>query len=320
MFCIIALIVFSILGIFSATNRALAREALDCVFRRITLRPCNTGFREKIKGRLVGRLLGRSVLAARIFNKHFELISWIFFILMIVSTIWVIRGGYNYYLYGSCNGLNSSGFCAFDPKGESNKVSQINTQCNLNQSTEKNLTLNGVNLDLFPAKNNGSEDTVVLIGCYSCDYTRKVYPLIQKLISKNNVNYIFAHYPVKDSTNYLSELDYCAYKQNQNMFWQLNDSLFAASKENLANKDYVNKLVSDLGFDTEKIKECLASQETKDIVKKQLEELQKTNIYGTPTVFINGQALVGPKPYRVYERMLKNNDEQSIISKILNKF
>lgn len=319
MFCLIALIVFSILGIFSATHRALARQAFDCVFRRITLRPCNTDFKEKIKGRLVGKLLGRSVFAARILNKHFELISWIFFILMLASTVWIIRGGYNYYLYGSCNGLNSSGFCAFDPKGESNKISQINTQCNVKQPTEQNLTLNGINLTLFPAKNTGSKDTVLLIGCYSCDYTRKVYPDIQRLIAKNNVNYIFAHYPVKDNTNYLSELDYCAYKQNQDLFWKLNDSLFATSKENLSNNDYVYKLASDLGFDITNIKECLASPETKEAAQKQLEELQKTNIYGTPTVFINGQSLVGPKPYRVYERMLKNNDE-SIISKILDKF
>ena len=54
MFCIVAFIVLSILGIFSATNRALAREAMDCVFRRVTLRPCNTGFDEKMKARILG--------------------------------------------------------------------------------------------------------------------------------------------------------------------------------------------------------------------------------------------------------------------------
>ena len=29
-------------------------------------------------------------------------------------------------------------------------------------------------------------------------------------------------------------------------------------------------------------------------------ELNKTNMYGTPTIFINDKAFVGPKPYRVY--------------------
>ncbi len=65
MFCLIALIVFSILGIFSATHRKLAKEAFDCVFRRITLRPCNTGFDQKIKGKIIGKLLNKSPKLAK---------------------------------------------------------------------------------------------------------------------------------------------------------------------------------------------------------------------------------------------------------------
>ena len=33
---------------------------------------------------------------------------------------------------------------------------------------------------------------------------------------------------------------------------------------------------------------------------QQLDEATKTGFYGTPTIFINGQSFVGPKPYRVY--------------------
>ncbi len=71
MFCIVAFIVLSILGIFSATNRALAREAMDCVFRRVTLRPCNTGFDEKMKARILGTVITRSETAAVFINKNF---------------------------------------------------------------------------------------------------------------------------------------------------------------------------------------------------------------------------------------------------------
>jgi len=307
MFCIVALIVFSILGIFSATHRILAREAFNCVFRKITFKPCNTDFKEKIRGKLVGKLLNKSVVTARIFNRHFELISGIFFILMIVSTFGVIRGGYNYYLYGNCEGPNQSGFCVFDPLGENFKVSQINTQCSLEEPTEKDLTLNGVNLDLFPSKNIGADDTIVFIGCYECDYTRKAYPVIQKLIIKNQTNYVFAHYPAKEGIDntLLSAYGYCAYQQNQDKFWKLNDLLFQSAKEKLFDQNYLDTLISEKGLDIEEIRECITTQKTKEIIESQLGELQKTHLYGTPTVFINGEALVGPKPYRVYERILK---------------
>jgi protein-disulfide isomerase len=300
MFCIIALIIFAVLGIFNATHRELAKEALDCVFRRVTLRACNTGFKEKIKGRILVKLLNRSTFLARVFNKYFEIFSWILFILMIGSTFWVIKGGYNYYFYGSCNGLNQSGFCAFDPKGQNNKVTEIGGTCGTQEKSEKNVSLSGVDLSTFPSKNIGSKNTVVLIGCYECDYTRKAYPDIQKLISKNKANYIFAHYPAKEVTNYLSEVDYCVFNEYGDRFWAFNDYLFTVDKVEIGQQSYMETILKNFDFDVEKINQCVNNPETKDIVAKQVNELKKTHLYGTPTVFINGQPLVGPKPYRVY--------------------
>lgn len=306
MACIIALIIFSVLGIFSATHRALAKEALDCVFRRITLRPCNTGFKEKFKSMILVRLMSGSMPIARFVNKYFEVFAWLFFILMISSTFWVVRGGYNFYLYGSCNGLNESGFCALDPQGENNKVTDITQQCGVIEKNEKNVTLKGLDLSLFPAKNIGSKDTVFLIGCYECDYTRKAYPDIQKLVKDEKTNYIFAHYPAKEDTNYLSELGYCVYKEYGERFWEFNDYLFTVDKVEIYQSEYIGKILDNFDFDKELINDCLNDPETKQIVNTQVAQLLNTKLYGTPTVFINGEALVGPKPYRVYKNMLNS--------------
>ena len=97
--CIIALIIFGIMGIFSASHRALAKEAFNCVFRRITFRPCDTNFQEKIKGKILSKIITRSTFLAKMVNKHYEILSWIFFILMLGSTFYVLRGGYNFYVY-----------------------------------------------------------------------------------------------------------------------------------------------------------------------------------------------------------------------------
>jgi protein-disulfide isomerase len=53
-------------------------------------------------------------------------------------------------------------------------------------------------------------------------------------------------------------------------------------------------------FDVKKINQCSNSVETKNAIKKQVENLKDTGLYGTPTIFINDKAFVGPKPYRVY--------------------
>jgi protein-disulfide isomerase len=196
--------------------------------------------------------------------------------------------------------LNQSGFCVFDPKGENNEISQINAECGITSKIDKNVTLDNVDLSSFPAKNIGSKDTVILIGCYDCDYSRKAYPDIQKLIAKKKTNYVFAHYPAKEDSEFLSAIDYCVYKEYGDEFWSFNDYLFTADKNLIIDKANTNKILELFNFDADRISKCANSVDTKNAVQKQVNELGKTNLYGTPTVFINGKAFVGPKPYRVY--------------------
>jgi hypothetical protein len=305
MFCIIAFVVLGILGIFSATNRQLAKEALDCVLRRVTLRPCNTGFDEKMKSRILGSVINRSETAARVLNNNFELLSWIFFVMMLASSILTVRGLYLFYTTGSCNGLNQDAFCVFDPQGANNQVSGVSKPCTIKPKTVTDLTLKDINLSTFPVKNQDSKDKIVFIGCYLCDYTRKAYPDIEQLVSKFNVNFTFADYPTKENSDYLSKVDYCVYRENPDKFWKLNDKLFASDKSNLANTDYVNHLMGGLGLDVPKMDACISNPQTETAVQSQFREIEKTNFFGTPTIFINDAPFVGPKPYRVYAIKLR---------------
>ncbi|MCL5407102.1 MAG: thioredoxin domain-containing protein [Patescibacteria group bacterium] len=306
MACIIALIVFSIMGLFSATHRQLAREAFDCVFRRVTFRPCNTGFKEKIRGRIIGKLLKRSVALAKFSNKYFEVFAWIFFLLTVASTGYTIKGGYNFYRYGSCNGLNQGGFCAFDPTGKNNATSSVaDGSCPIKQPTTKDLTLSAVDLELFQSKKADSKNDLVFVGCYSCDYTRKAYPVVKKLLEKENINYTFIHFSVKNENENFPLYVYAASKIDQEKYWRLNDLFFEASKEDLQSQEKIDKMVIKVGYDLQVIKDEAQKETTKQAVQKQIEEIRKTHIYGTPTVFINGRSIVGPKPYRVYKLMLR---------------
>ena len=307
MFCIIAFVILAIMGIFSATNRALAKEAMDCVFRRVTFRPCNTGFDEKMKAKILGTVITRSETAARLINKNFELLSWAFFILVTASTIWSARGLYLFYVTGSCNGLNDSGFCVFDPKGENNQVSTSGQGCKVNLATgaPAGLTLKGVNLDGFPVLNPDAKDKIVMIGCYNCDYTRKAYPMIRELVKKFGPSLTFLHYPVKESTDTSHHLGYCIYQANPEKYWEWNDALFAAEKSAADKPEFVQKTLAELGLDPAAIDACVTDPQTEAAVAAQMKEVQKTNFYGTPTIFINGVTFVGPKPYRVYAISLK---------------
>ena len=306
MFCIVAFVVLSILGIFSAANRRLAKEALDCVFRRITFRPCNTGFDEKMKAKILGKVIMRSEKLASFINKRFELLAWIFFVIGMAALVFSVRGLVLFYTTGSCNGANSDAFCVFDPTGANNEVSNLGGSCPVVAPTIADLTLKGVEVDTYPTLNPDSKGPkIVFIGCYSCDYSRKTYPIIRKLVDRYNTPLAYLEYPVKLHSDYLNKVGYCAYQQSPEKFWQFNDLLFSTDKPNQEDQAFVDQSLTSIGFDIPSLQACVADPATETLVEKQMAQIRGTNFYGTPTIFIGDKVFVGPKPYRVYAIALK---------------
>lgn len=109
MICLLALLVFGILAIFSATHRPLFKEALECVFLRIRFKPCKSNLDQRIKASLTGRIMVKSPKLAGFTYKYFEVISWFFTILMIVSLIYSGIAVYNLAVHGNCNGPGPDG-------------------------------------------------------------------------------------------------------------------------------------------------------------------------------------------------------------------
>ncbi|MFH1455953.1 MAG: hypothetical protein ABIF40_03320 [archaeon] len=109
--CYIALPVLLVMGLFSLKYRRLAKEAFECVFRTMTLRKCQSKLDLRLRTYLSAKLLKHSPRASRFTYKHFEIISWIFVILMIGSIIASAPGLYNYARYGNCYGEDSDLVC-----------------------------------------------------------------------------------------------------------------------------------------------------------------------------------------------------------------
>ncbi len=307
MICILALIVFGVLGIFSATHREMALEAFDCVFRRVTLRKCDSGLDRRLKSQITGKLMAKNPAVARLAFRHFELISWFFTILFVASTVYAGIGGYNYYLYGNCNGPNEDGFCIFDPLGSNSKFSaaQADESCSAGPQERGELTLDGVNVELFPRIDRNAANDVVFIGCYACPYTRQSYPAIRELLARDDVDFAFAHLPVKEDIRAASDILNCVNEAGSGKFVEFNDELFSADASVLENEDGLLDAVGRIGLDREAIRQCSHSERIQNLTRLQISEIRKTGIYGTPTVFVNGEAVVGPKPLRVYARLLK---------------
>jgi hypothetical protein len=99
--CIVALVVFSVMSVGSAKYKRLAREALRCVAKTLTLSPCDVGLEQRIKGKITAKLLGTPRLA-RFVYRNFTIISWAFTITFFASLIYSAYSFYNFFVYGSC--------------------------------------------------------------------------------------------------------------------------------------------------------------------------------------------------------------------------
>jgi len=116
MICLIAMLVFGVMAIFSASHRPIAKEAFDCVFRRVTFRKCQSGLDVKLKAKLVGTLMRRNSGLAKPVYKYFEVISWLFVIVFFVSLFLSGQALYNLAVYDNCNGPNADPTeCIFVP-------------------------------------------------------------------------------------------------------------------------------------------------------------------------------------------------------------
>jgi hypothetical protein len=111
MICLVAFVVFGFLGLFSLKYRNYAKEAFDCVFRRITLRKCNTRFDRKVKAKVSTKITKVNRPLGRFVHVHFEAIGWVFTILMVASFIYSGYAAYNLYMHGTCDPV--SGNCVF---------------------------------------------------------------------------------------------------------------------------------------------------------------------------------------------------------------
>ncbi len=109
MLCILSFFVFAILGIFSASHRALAKKAWYCLVKKIQFKPCDINFNEELKGKMLGKLILTHPSVAKFLYKWADTISVIFVIISIWSLLVVVKSGVYLVAFDTCNPYSEQG-------------------------------------------------------------------------------------------------------------------------------------------------------------------------------------------------------------------
>ena len=302
MLCLIALIVCTGLAIGSARYRPLAREALACVFRRVTLRKCTTGFDRRVNAALTGRVMRTHPHAARFLHRHLEGMAWVFVFVLVGSTGYLTYGLTNYFHYGSCYGPVRRGFCIFDPTGRRSQYSGILTDYH--------------GPPIIPGSDGapavGAPDapvTVIEFGSYTCPYTRRSAAVVSELLTHHAaVRFVYRQFPLdavetasatcaEDSTGPHAGATRAAMAaacaQAEGRFWEYH-RLLLSRPEALETCGGLLQLAGEAGIDQDRFTRCLAEPATLEQVRRDFEDGVRAGMYGTPTFYVNGVTLVAP--------------------------
>ncbi len=286
--CILALIVFSALGTVSAKYREYAKQAFKCFISTITLRKCDVGLEEKIRSNIVATVLPYSAPAAKIVNSHFELLSSLFVMLMLASSIYSVYGIYNFVAYGNCNG-QEGGFCVFSDlaNGASGVLNPLTAPTSKSGQSFGNANYGVV---------------VYEFGCYSCPYTAMAEPTVQKLYTEygNRVQFIYKPYPLPNHpySTEASLASWCAYEQGTDAYMKYREALFQKQEDwrSGGNATLLAMAVSS-GLNTTQFNSCFSSAKYQDSVDSISAEGKSLGIYATPAFFIGGRDFIGAVTY-----------------------
>lgn len=127
-----------------------------------------------------------------------------------------------------------------------------------------------------------------------------------KYIDTGKATMVFRHNPLSFHVNAqkAAEASECASRQGR--FWPYHDLLFANMKSDGAGLDTASlkSYATQLALDTAAFNRCLDGGEATAAVKADLAAGQKAGVSGTPTIFINGEKIVGAQPFTNFETII----------------
>jgi len=151
---------------------------------------------------------------------------------------------------------------------------------------------------------------------YCGEYEHDVYPQIaENYIQTGKVKYYFRDLPLPMHPHAMIAARAARCAGEQGKFWEMHDSLFA--KQNMLHDIDMPERAKNLGLDTSKFSECLASGRYTDEIKQSVAEAEKFGVDGTPAFFIgkiepDGQLtrlkpILGVHPYGVFKAAIEES-------------
>jgi len=176
-----------------------------------------------------------------------------------------------------------------------------------------------VKLSLDGEPSLGNKDAPVQIvefSDYQCPFCRRAYTQSYSQIKKDYIDtgkvyFVFKDFPLTFHPAAIPAAEYANCANEQGKYWETHDAIY--DEQNKLGQGTIEfgetelkKWVSTVpGINMQKLDACVKSGKYKKEIEQDTAEGIAAGVSGTPTFFINGQALVGAQPYSEFQRLIE---------------
>lgn len=153
--------------------------------------------------------------------------------------------------------------------------------------------------------------TVINYSDFMCPYctqfaTTMEHQLIKDYVDTGKVRYVVRMVGFLTPASQTSlEAAYCA--EDQGKFWPYHDRLFTErshASQGIYTPDRLKAYAAELGLNMQQFNTCLDTHQHAADAQAATNAALNLGINGTPTIFVNGQPLVGGMPYASYQQAI----------------
>jgi protein-disulfide isomerase len=146
---------------------------------------------------------------------------------------------------------------------------------------------------------------------FQCPFCQRLTATLEQLKAEHgsDIRLVFKDYPLPNHAQAFkaAEAGNCANEQGK--FWELHDTMFSRQSE-LGVED-LKRHAGELGLDQATFDACLDSGRFAEQVSADLMVGQQYGVSSTPTVFINGRAVMGAAPFETFDEIIREELERA---------
>jgi protein-disulfide isomerase len=159
--------------------------------------------------------------------------------------------------------------------------------------------------DKDPVRGNAAAPvTIVEFSDFQCPYCARVTPTLAHVreVYGDKVKIVFKDYPLPNHAQAPKAAEAARCASEQQKFWEMHDAMFA--NQRALEVPGLKQTARAIGLDGAKFDQCLDSGKWAGVIGEGSALGDKMGVNSTPTLYVNGRALVGAMPFENFKSII----------------